>query len=258
MEIDKRLIKQCSEKLLNRFKNGHDWCNVTDKTELSDIMTGELMGRLWKKALTKADAFSFQGEATVAEAAVAACMRAGICKDRIICDGFRIFILLPNHYYVVDKEISGFTVNPGGAMPWCNEAVGFSKEQFVDFIFGFDALVPDIKRAVKEMMVKVEEILLERKKAEMVRKLQETTAKVMVDDYLNPLDISCTFTVKERGMVCLALSKDPDLFGYVEIPFDKLKGFLQDTDRVMGCLKRVNKAPRSQPGLFTISLKKRL
>ena len=254
MEIDKRIIRPSTAALLEEFKNNFKWKNDPDREEIFDDMAEELLTRVWRQALGDADAFTFNGKATVAEAAVAACIRAGVDKSRIRFNNCRFVLSLEHYSYIVKKELSGFVSMPAGCSEkaCCNKAIGLTRERFADFLFSFDALIPDIRQALDELMFEVDAVLSERKKAEMVRKLQETTARAVIDGYMKPLDISCTFHVADGGLVCLSLSKDPDLFGYVEVPYDQLSGFLQDKDKILGSLKKVKKAPRHRPTFITL------
>lgn len=231
MDIDKNIVKAAARYALMHFKKGSHWGDSLDPGEIRQEILDFVIEESWVKALKAIDAFILHGSAPVAEAVVAACIHAGIDKQKVRMVHFNGFFMVdfPHMAFSIRKEISGYIARPEvvKTITVFQTVIGLNPDEFVQFLFAFDALYPDMLKAVDELMECVNDIILERKREQMVKQLQEVTVKELVDQYLTPLKIKCYFSVRDAN-VHLRLRKGKTLEGYMDIPFDKLKERLQD------------------------------
>lgn len=246
MEIDKSIIKAAADYALMHFQKGSRWGESYDTGKIRQEILESVIETSWAKALKAADAYTLHGSAPIAEAVVSACIHAGIDKQKVKMVHFSgwFAIKFPNLVYSIRKEISGYTARPEGVKTWreFQTVIGLKPNEFVQFLFAFDAIYPDILQAVGDVMTSVQEIILQRKKEHMIQQLQEVTVKELIDQYLTPLKIKAYYSVHDNN-VHLRLRKGKKLEGTLDIPFNKLKERLQDTETIRKSLVAVRRDP---------------
>ena len=171
MNIDKSIIDAAVNSVLRRIK---------DDYHLSREAEAEVINAVWMKALKACDGFNFRQSAINAEAAVSACIHAGLPKNQITYSNNVYQIHMPNLEYRVYREITGFTAMPVPATyaQFRNrQAIGFSKEEFAEFLFAFDSLGPDIRSAIDTMLRMLRDALLEKERAAKIKKILETAKR---------------------------------------------------------------------------------
>ncbi len=177
MNIDKSIIDSAVNSALRRIKGDYQYCNLSDYGKLSREAEAEVTNGVWMKALKACDGFNFHQSAINAEAAVSACIHAGLAKNRITYTNNVYQIHMPNLEYCVFREITGFTAIPipaTYAQLRNREAIGFSREAFAEFMFAFDSLGPDIRTAIGTMLQMLRDYLLEKEKEAMIKKILKT------------------------------------------------------------------------------------
>mgnify|MGYP003438259670 FL=1 len=85
----------------------------------------------------------------------------------------------------------------------------------------------------------------------MIQQLQEVTVKGMIDQYLTPLKIRAGFSL-ENGVVNLSLRKGKKLEGHISVPFEKLRGKLQDSEGILKSLVNVKLEPEFRPPFWLL------
>ena len=177
MNINKTIIDSVVKSILKEFTLDCRYRTLADFGEVFSQAEGELVSRIWVKALLSCDGFSFHQSAANAEAAIAACLRAGLERRRVRYHNNVYRIHMTNFEYIIHRELSGFTAIP---LPATNaqyrnrEAIGLDKEAFADFLLSFDALGPDIWSAAGRMRQTMHEMMLEQEKEAMVQKILKT------------------------------------------------------------------------------------
>ena len=177
MNINKTIIDSAVKSILKEFKLDCRYRTLADFGKVSSQAEGELVNRIWTKALLHCDGFSFHQSAANAEAAIAACLRAGLERRRVRYHNNVYRIHLTNFEYIIHRELSGFTALPLPATNAQNrnrEAIGLDKEAFADFLLSFDALGPAIWSSAGRMRHTMHEMLLEQEKETMVQKILKT------------------------------------------------------------------------------------
>lgn len=177
MNIDKSIIDSTVKSVLRGYRLDYRHGTLSDFGDASSRAEAQLMSGIWTKALISCEGFCFRESAVRAEAAVAACIHAGLEKRCIRYSNNRYLLQLPNFNYLIYREVSGFTALPvsvSSAMYGNREAIGLDKETFAEFLFSFDALVPDIRSAADGIRQAIHDDLLEKEKEAMVSRILAT------------------------------------------------------------------------------------
>ena len=184
MTIDPSIISNACSSELRRFRREHSRAPLSRFPELSFEIRYEVIGSVWNRALEANDAYNFKEPAANAEAAVAACIHAGLDKGRIDYSINIYHLSLEHLEYSVYRELSGFTAFPYPRSRYQfldKRAIGLSKTEFAEFLFAFDKIVPDIQVAVNQLLEDARTILVENEKELMIRRIQEVTKKAATE-----------------------------------------------------------------------------
>jgi hypothetical protein len=184
MTIDKSIIKFSCFCALNRFKRERCHEPLAKFPDLAWKIRADVVNRIWNRTLESMGAFTFKQPAVNAEAAVAACIQAGLDKFHIDYTTNVYVLKMENLHYRVVRELSGFRAYPlpPGQFPFVNtQSLSLSKEEFADFLFTFDGLVPEIKAALVPILEKARAILVENEKELMIKRIREVTKKAATE-----------------------------------------------------------------------------
>lgn len=199
MYIDKSIIASAADSTMRRFKGEYSYKRLSDFQQIAGELRSDMMNSAWEKAMNVCGGYYFRQPAENAEAAVAACIRAGLDKQqRLQYADNRYYLQLDNQDYYVFRELSGFTALPVPARfaNFRNRlSIGFSRDVFADFLYSFDALVPDIRKATDEVLSEVRSILLERDKEDKIKMILAVARRASRDDTsaTNPEDRFASF-----------------------------------------------------------------
>lgn len=175
MYIDKSIIASAADSAMRHFNSEYRYKRITDYQFAAEEIRSMMTVKAWEKAINACGGYNFQQPAQNAEAAVAACIRAGLDKQTQLHyhnDWYRL--QLNNQKYHVFREISGYTALPAPTRftYYCHRSsIAFSGEEFADFLYSFDALVPDIRKATDEVLYNIRETLLEREKEHKIQRI---------------------------------------------------------------------------------------
>ena len=142
--------RQAADSAMRHFNSEYRYKRITDYQFAAVEIRSMMTVKAWEKAINACGGYNFQQPAQNAEAAVAACIRAGLDKQTQLHyhnDWYRL--QLNNQKYHVFREISGYTALPAPTRftYYCHRSsIAFSGEEFADFLYSFDALVPDIRK----------------------------------------------------------------------------------------------------------------
>ena len=181
MYIDKSIIASAADSALRHFKAEYVYKRLADFPRIAEIIRAEMMNRSWEKAMNACDGYMLRQPAENAEAAVAACIRAGLDKQRHLQyanDRYRL--MLDNEDYFIYREISGFTALPVSARTahYRNRlSIGFPRDAFADFLNSFDVLVPEIRKATDVILSDIRATLLEREKEARIQQILAITKR---------------------------------------------------------------------------------
>lgn len=184
MNIDKSIIRSTCLYELHRFRKERSHEPLAKFPDLAYKMNANVITRVWNKALESIDAYNFKEPAVNAEAVVAACIHAGLDKRRIDYTTNVYTLRMEHQSYRVCRELSGYTaypLPPTWAQHYNRRSLALSKNEFADFLFTFDRLVPDILAALDPVLEKARSILVENEKELIIRRIQEVTKKAATE-----------------------------------------------------------------------------
>ena len=184
MTIDKSIIRSACMAALHRFRKERSCEPLAKFPDLAFKMKADVIDRVWNRALESIDAYNFKEPAANAEAAVAACIHAGLDKFHIDYTTNMYLLRMEHLNYRVCRELSGFTafpLPPGRSRYYNRQSLALSKDEFADFLFAFDRAVPEIKTALVPVLEKAREILVENEKELMIKRIQEMTKKAATE-----------------------------------------------------------------------------
>lgn len=117
----------------------------------------EGLARLWDRLMSDCKGYRQECRLLVSEKALACLIRKGAHKSDIRMTYTKATVQLNNCTYYVNKEGGGCSAGPcGSGSFWCHTPmrwVALSGEDFADFMFDFDALVPDIIRKADKLLL---------------------------------------------------------------------------------------------------------
>lgn len=184
MTIDKKVIRSSCLIELHRFERERSHEPLAKFPNLSNKMKADVIDRVWNRTLELIDAYNFKEPAVNAEAAVAACIHAGLDKQRIDYTTNMYVLRMEHLNYRVCRELSGFTAFPlpqSRSGRYDRKSLALSKDEFADFLFAFDRSVPEILAALIPVLEKAREILVENEKELMIRRIQQVTKKAATE-----------------------------------------------------------------------------
>ena len=138
MTIDKSIIRSACMAALHRFRKERSCEPLAKFPDLAIKMKADVIGRVWNRALESIDAYNFKEPAANAEAAVAACIHAGLDKFHIDYTNNLYLLRMEHLNYRVCRELSGFTafpLPPGRSRYYNRQSLALSKDEFADFLF---------------------------------------------------------------------------------------------------------------------------
>lgn len=199
----------------------------------------------WSRILGELGAFTDNGKAVNAEAAVAALIHAGLDKKDLKYKNNTYKIRMPNFSYRVTREKTGFGAETGVGRE-CR-IHGLSAEDFADLVVKFDTLASDIHEAgeglFKELMKKLED---ERRK-EMALQLAMTTVESILSEFIKPLGIEYSTSIHgDRVSVHMTQTKEADF----ELPISELAEKMKDTESVLASMKTVSGSQSDDDGHY--------
>ena len=180
MVIDTSIIDSARAGIMKKLQVEYRYSGISDYSILAKEVSKDMICSIWNKALLSIDAFNFKESACNAEAAVAACIHAGLDKNNIQYSTNHFRLKMPNLEYSVIRELSGFTAHPVPALfAFMRQlsAIGLSQQEFAEFLFAFDSIVPEIKKANSELLVEIRDVLLEREKERKIKLILDTAEK---------------------------------------------------------------------------------
>lgn len=120
-------------------------------------LMGECLSKLWDKLMSFYEAYAADRPLLLSEKALACLIRRGADRKNIRLNGTNAKVRLNNLTYYVEKEGFGCTAGPCcTARFWCNlpmRWVSLSGEDFADFMFEFDELVPALAKEVDDRLL---------------------------------------------------------------------------------------------------------
>lgn len=183
MVFSNNIIEEAVDSAMRHIKGRLSYSSLSDYVQLSSMLERDLMWSAWEKALRDCKGYYYGDKVENAEAAVAACIRAGLDRQ----EGIRYsnncyWLLLKNQRYYVFRELSGFTAMPESTLTSFHGgrlSIGLSREAFADFLYSFDSIVPQIREATKNACQEVRYILLEKEKERKIKEIIRATEKAM-------------------------------------------------------------------------------
>ena len=181
MTINPSIIQSAADSALRRIRRDLEYASLPDYVQYASMIERDTMWSAWEKALQDCRGYYFGDRVENAEAAVAACIRAGLDRQ----DGIRYsndcyWLLLENQQYCIFRELSGFTAMPLAAIHSSRGgrlAIGLSREAFADFLYSFDRMVPGISEAASRTCEEVRSILIGNDRERKVRQILETARR---------------------------------------------------------------------------------
>ena len=206
-------------------RNGENEFNEHRQRVLADIVSV-----LWETMLEKCGAYR-SDTFWQAEAGVAELMRRGLpMKDiHFRCSG--IVFKLKHWTYIAEKHLSKCTVSAAGGrrssqMRW----ISFNPVAFADFATEFDALVPEI-------VTRLDEYLLEKRKKARGLEIIERTVEILADEFLKPEEIDWAVSWFSEEQARIQFSKSG------KMPFSRTIRMCELLDE----LKKIPAAMKNQP-----------
>ena len=231
MNIDPSIINLAADSGLRHYQLG-DWPHEKDLGRLRNDILIFAIWSLWDRILIKMNAYGPGTAVCNAEAAVAACMRKGLLREDIIVAGDTLIIRLKYGGYMITKHQSGFSAMLSYPRP-CGQYGGvlfIEPDVFADFLYSFDESIPTLGKVMDDrIMPEVSKIRLQREKEEMVSCLIDSQVNALVQEYLDPLDIRCAYSVND-GDVAMTLTMDfYKKMAILTVPLGKLAETFRDT-----------------------------
>lgn len=184
MVFSDNIIESAVDNAMRHIKGRLSYSSLSDYFQLSSMLERDLMWSAWEKALRDCKGYYYGDKVENAEAAVAACIRAGLDRQ----EGIRYsnncyWLLLKNQKYYVFREVSGFTAMPESTLTSFHGgrlSIGLTREAFADFLYSFDEMVPRIREATERACLEVRHILLEKEKDRKIKEILKVaeTAKI--------------------------------------------------------------------------------
>ena len=226
--FEKALAKSIESGIYSEFRIclGEDGFNEHRQRVLADIVSV-----LWETMLEKCGAYS--GDTFLqAEAGVAELMRRGLPMKDIHFRGSGIVFKFKHWTYIAGKHPSKCTVSAAGGrrssqMRW----ISFNPVAFADFATEFDALVPEI-------VTRLDESLLEKRKKARDLEIIERTVGILADEFLKPEEIDWAVSWFSEEQVRIQFSKSG------KMPFSRTIRMCEILDE----LKKIPAAMKNQPG----------
>ena len=163
-------------------------------------------------------------------------VRNGLPRESVRALHKSVTISLQNGRYRIYRKPSGnkpgsfCVLDPGPSRPICS---GFSSEELAGFLLSLDQAIPSLRHIYDKLSGNVEALRLQRVAHEKAETILKKTIDTLVQTYLLPIGIDCTYTVKD-GTIDLSLSKT--LSARYQIPITQLSEFLADADEVLATL----------------------
>lgn len=205
------------------------WTSITELDTLDEFY-GEITGRLWEKTLIYCKSLRPPADSCSAEEVVAAIIRKGLKKEAIKFRGSSFILSLPNHTYEVKKTDGGFNARPEyGRFSYQDHAsrwISMDKEDFAEFIFAFDAILPSVKermsKCVRSWMPHI------RRQCRIADEIKSLT-----DRYLAERGIRCEIKVFRNGNPRLKITKGKTLPLIQEVIPEELEEFFREVPELM-------------------------
>lgn len=127
-----------------------------------------------------------------AEGAVAECIRRGVEKKDISYSRDIYELHLPNGRYYISRECRGYKAKPAGQFGFTRDDIygcDLPKGVFADFLFSFDASIPEIRKAAGETIRELRAIYLQQEKNHMIRTIQRRHLAALLEGCTSPLGL---------------------------------------------------------------------
>jgi len=159
---------------------------ISDFEEERDRLLGEALSKLWDQLMSNYKAYESGQPLLVSEKALACLIRRGLDRKDLTMSGTKAGVKLSSFNYYVDKQGVGCTAGPS---VWSNYLhrlpmrwIALSGEDFADFMFDFDGIVPWVEK-------RVDDYLLDFKIKAMQYRILCQTADELGEKYLSPAGI---------------------------------------------------------------------
>ncbi len=200
-----------------------------------EILREMLLRRVWGKGIELLNSQEAKIEPLVTEKALSELMKKGVVKEKIIYkkDSFRL--QLENGQY------RAYTFGASRAVyacPWPSEKryeILMSASRFANFIFQFDARIPEIVSHIPEIIEALRARELEERKHKMEKELKEQVLKSLIEQYLKPHGLSVCYKINEDDRVSMDVSQT--LTAHLDMPLAQMMDKLKDIDAFKALLQ---------------------
>ena len=127
-----------------------------------------------------------------AEGAVAECIRRGVEKKDISYSRDIYELHLPNGRYYISRECNGYKAKPADQFRFTRDGIygcDLPKGVFADFLFSFDASIPEIREAAGDTIRELRAIYLQQQKNHLIRTIQLRHLSALLEECTSPLGL---------------------------------------------------------------------
>lgn len=205
------------------------WTSITELDTLDEFY-GEIIGRLWEKALIYFKSICSPADGCSAEEVVSAIIRKGLKKEAIKFGGSSFILTLPNHIYEVRKIEGRFNARPENGRfsykDYSSRWISMEKDAFAQFLFEFDAILPQVKERIAQCVAAwMPHIRRQCKIADEIKDL--------ADKYLRGEGIRYEIEVFRNGNPRIRFSNGATLPMTKEVKPEGLEDFFQEVPELM-------------------------